>query len=367
MQRSARNIRRPIVHVVGCVTDEVFSFLRPATQALSASGREQIIVVIDDARRRDLLNKLERFAKLRVVTLSRNPVAHWQKVLQVCRELVTFNPPEAMHFHGFIACLVGASAVRRSAHKIELFYTPHSSRSHRNIKLFSSLLMLLLQSLMGESRRGAIVNSAAESSLFDDWTSSEFLESPVSEAFQTVQPREVGSPLIVSSGGQPNAQSVELFAQLAVLFGGKELSIRFKWIGSVDAISGAKFQAAGVSVYEPTCEADHASQLAGGWLYIAPRANRGFPIYLVQAMAAGLSCVAVDCPEHRSVIKDGHTGYLCATENEIIDRVAKLFDDPSLRRLHGTTAKFEAKLRFDESQFGEKLLASYSLPPKAPS
>ena len=45
----------------------------------------------------------------------------------------------------------------------------------------------------------------------------------------------------------------------------------------------------------------------------------------------------------------------------MIDRVAMLFDNPSLRQRCARAARAEAKRRFDESKFGVKLLAAYLL------
>lgn len=361
-QPSPSDFTGPVVHVVGCVTDEVFSFLGPATKTLAKAGHEQTVVMIDDLRRRHHLNSLECFAALRLVDSSWNQISQWRAVLQVCKELVAVYPPQAIHLHGLLPCLVGAWTLRKSARPVNIFYSPHASRSIGSLSPLGAFAMLLLRFLMGASRRAAIVNSASESNLFKDWNSSELLESPASDSFLKVKSREARCPLIISSGRLPSAQNIELFACLAVLLGGKELDISFNWIGPVDEILRARFQAAGVDVYDPKNDADHALRLAGGWIYIAPRANRGFPFSLVQAMAVGLPCVAVDCPEHRGVMRDGDTGYLCSTECEMIDRIAMLVDNPSLRQLRGRAAKAEAKRRFDESQFGVKLLAAYSSP-----
>ena len=53
-----------VVHVVGQVTDEVFSFLGPATGTLARSGFEQAVVMIDDARYRHHLPNLHESAEL---------------------------------------------------------------------------------------------------------------------------------------------------------------------------------------------------------------------------------------------------------------------------------------------------------------
>lgn len=356
---------QPIVHVVGYVTDEVFSFLGPAIQALASAGREQKIVMIDDLSRRHHMNSLARFAELRLVAASWNSVSQWQAVFRVCKELVTIDPPQSMHLHGLLPCLIGAWTLRRSARAVAIFYSPHASRSINTLSIFGTLAMFLVRILLGPSRRAAIVNSTMESELFKDWDSSNILESPVNAAFHKVQPEEAQHPLIISSGRLPSVQKIELFLRMAVLFGGEELSISFNWIGSIHGNLRASFQAAGVDIYDSQDDVDHASRLASGWIYIAPYAQRGFPICLVQAMAAGLACVAVDCPEHRGVIREGDTGYLCATEIDMISRIAMLIDSPSLRKLRGSAAKVEANRRFDEFKFAKKLLAAYSLPARA--
>lgn len=360
-QSSAAVLTGPVVHVVGCITDEVFSFLGPAAQALARAGREQTVVTFDDRRRSHHLSRLALCSGLRLVAPSRNPIAQWLAVSKVCKELVAVNPPQAMHLHGVLPCLVGAWTLRKSARAVAIFYSPHASRSIGALNSVGAFAMLLIRVLMGPSRRAAIVNSANEASLFKDWNSSELLESPVSEGFLEVQSHEARRPLIVSSGKLPSPRNAELFSRLAVLLGGKELGISFNWIGPVNEILRARFEAAGVRVYDPQNDVNHGLRLAGAWIYVAPRANRGFPIGLVQAMAAGLPCVALDCLEHRAVIRNGETGYLCATESDIIDRVVMLIDSPSLRHLCGKAARAEAKLRFDECKFGERLIDFYSL------
>ena len=361
-QQNQSDLYGPVVHVVGYITDEVFSFLGPATQVLAKAGRNQTVVAINDLRGRHHLNNLARCGGLRLVAPSRNPIAQWHAVLQVCKELVALDPPQAMHLHGLLPCLVGAWTLRNSSRTVDIFYSPHASRSIGTLSYLGAFAMVILRFLIGASRRAAIVNCANESSLFKDWPSSELLESPVGETYLKVQSYEARRPLIISSGRHPSARNIELFARLAVLLGGTELGISFNWIGPVDEILRAQFESAGVGVYDPQTDANHALRLAGGWIYIAPRANRGFPICLAQAMAAGLPCVAFDCPEHRAVIRHGDTGYLCATESEMVDRVAMLVDNPSLRQLFRKAARAEAELRFNEFEFGARLLVAYSLP-----
>jgi glycosyltransferase involved in cell wall biosynthesis len=85
-------------------------------------------------------------------------------------------------------------------------------------------------------------------------------------------------------------------------------------------------------------------------------------LHLAEAMAVGLPCVALDCMQHREVIRDGETGYLCKTSGDMMECIATLIDDPSLRERIGGAARLEAQRRFLQSEIGARLLHAYASP-----
>jgi len=354
-----------VVHVVGCVTDEVFSFLGPATNALARSGRDQAVVMIDDARFRRHVVSLHEAAELVLAPRMRNPLLQWQAVLRACRTTLDGGPLRAVHLHGLLPCLVGVLAVRAAGVKVPIFYSPHGSRSLGKLRALGDLVLLIFRPLLRPSRNAAIVNVPRETRAFDKWKSVELVESPVADAFFTVPRNEARHPLVVTGGRAQTARSAELLTQLAVLLSGGELRISFNWIGAVDAVSRVRLNAANVSVFDKTSDTECASRLAAGWIYVAPGGTRGFPLSLVEAMAAGLPCVVMDCAQHREVIRDGETGFLCESERDMIGCIATLIDSPSLRATIGGAARAEARRRFGESEFGARLLAAYALPEAA--
>ena len=151
-----------------------------------------------------------------------------------------------------------------------------------------------------------------------------------------------------------------------MLLGGGALQLGFNWIGPVNSVSSARLQAANVGVYEAGDDAERASRLAGGWLYVALGGNRGFPLCLAEAMAAGLPCIAIDSPFHRDMVRHGETGYLCRSQTEIIDRIAQLIDTPRLRLRMGRAARTLARERFSEATFREALLSAYQFGDEIP-
>ncbi|WP_083748810.1 glycosyltransferase [Pelomonas sp. KK5] len=347
-----------VVHVLGTLTDEVFSFLGPAAQAVARSGREQSVVMIDLAEHRHHMARLHESAELVLVPSERNPFKQWSALHQGCCTAMARGPLHAVHLHGLMPALVGAQAVRAvHAHGAPVFFSPHGSVVLGKLRSAERLL----RALISTARSSAIVNVPQESRVFEDWASSELVESPVAEVFFTRPRREARHPLVITGGRSQSPRSAELMAQLAVLLGGSDLRIGFNWIGSVDAVSKVRLNAAGVSIFEIDGDADCAARLGPGWVYVAPGPTRGFPLFLAEAMAAGLPSVAFDCVQHRELIEDGESGFLCKTQHEMIDRIAALIDDATLRHRIGQAAQATARRRFGESQFGEKILAAYAL------
>jgi glycosyltransferase involved in cell wall biosynthesis len=344
------------------VTDEVASFLGPATHALARAGREQAVVMIDEIRLRHHLASLHESAELFMAQARANPLKQWRTMRSASISAMRGGSLHAVHLHGLLPGLIGAYAARAAGVNVPMFFSPHGSRSISTLRSVGVLTSLIAKPLLRASKSTAIVNMSQEVRAFERWKSAELVESPVGEVFFEVARHEARHPLVVTGGRARSERSAELFAQLAVLLSGEDLRVSFNWVGIVDELSRVRLNAAGVSVFDVTSDAECAAKLAAGWVYLAPGGTRGFPVFLVEAMAAGLPCVAIDVPQHREIIRDGETGYLCRTEREMVERIAMLVDAPVLRQQLGTAARADAKRRFSEVDFGVRLLAAYALP-----
>ena len=350
-----------VVHVAGRVTDEVFSFLGPATHALARAGRDQAVVMIDELRFRHHVASLHGSAELKLVPRWRNPLLQWRAMRKACREALESGPLHAVHLHGVLPGLVGAQAMREARVSAPLFFSPHGSRAMGVLRGFGAAVPMLIRLLLRSASSAVIVNVRQESGAFAGWSSAQLVESPVSKLFFDAPRNEARHPLIVTGGRSQSPRNAELIAQLAVLLSGEDLRIGFNWIGTVDPVSRVRLNAAGVGVFDAVTDAECVSRLSTGWIYLAPGATRGFPVFLAEAMAAGVPCVAHDCLQHRELIRDGETGFLCKTEREMIERIAALIDNPGLRATVGRAAREQASQRFGETKFRNLLLAAYEV------
>jgi glycosyltransferase involved in cell wall biosynthesis len=351
--------QRGVLHVVGSVTDEVFSFLGPATDVIARSGAHQSIVMIDDQRYRHHVPRLHGAANVVLTPKLRNPIRQWQALRKACQAQLSIGPPAAVHMHGLMPCLACAWLIRSLAGTAAVYFSPHASRILSLLPQSAALLKWIVRT---QQRRasGAIVNMQDETRVLDNWLSTELVESPVDDIYFDQPRREAPHPLVVTGGSHQSARSAELFEQFAVLLGSQDMRIGFRWIGATDPAAQARLTAAKVEVCDIDGDADCASHLASGWVYVASGATRGFPLFLVQAMAAGLACVVFDCPQHQGVIRHGQNGFVCDSEREMIEHIAMLIDSPALRERVGAAARASARVRFGGSRFHAKLLSAYA-------
>jgi capsule polysaccharide export protein KpsE/RkpR len=256
-----------------------------------------------------------------------------------------------------------ATVIGRLNGKVPDFYSPHGSRSLQSMRTTARLLHLLTRPFLGRPEQRAIANGMSEAKSLETFQHApvRLIEAPVDDAFLGVAGKRARFHLVVTSSRSGSVRSVERFAQLAVLLGGDALRISFNWFGSVDPASLKRLQAAKVGIFDIRDEAERALRVSAGWVYVALGGGRSFPLGLVEAMAVGVPCIALDTPFHRDLVRHGETGYICRSQAEVIDRIAQLIDAPSLCKRIGLAASTEARNRFNSSTFSRALRDAYDL------
>lgn len=334
-----------VVHLVGPVTDDVFGFLGHATSALADADIEQSIVFVNCHQLHSGLLRVHASVRVVVTPPTRNPLRRWLWALKAFRHELRRGPTQGVHLYGQLPALIGTWIARRAGVAIALQHSPYGA------------IAAARPASQGNARDGKAPMPPATQPVAR-------VERPVDPDFFCVPRNEARRPLIVTGSHVGDPRSADLFAQLAVLLGGEDLGLAFNWVGSVDAATRLRLKAAQVGVFPAETVGEWASRLAAGWVYLAPGGNRGFPSLLIEAMAVGLPCVAVDTPDHRDVIRHGENGYLCRTAEEIVDCIAPLIDSQELRQQIGLAARATAEQRFGEASFRDALFAAYQLPTK---
>ncbi|MFF0423511.1 glycosyltransferase [Streptomyces sp. NPDC004520] len=107
---------------------------------------------------------------------------------------------------------------------------------------------------------------------------------------------------------------------------------------------------------------DVLGALSGASVFAQASRAEGFPITLLEAMAAGVPCAAFDCaPGVREIIRDGEDGLLARLGNtvELGARISSLISDEELRNRMGDAA-FENVKRYSADEITDRWEALFA-------
>ena len=363
---SAAALRGHTVHVVSRRTPALFNFLYLSTQSIGATDAPQTVIAIDDAFGHANLGELR--ADITVVAVP-DQASAWARSRALYNHLVDVSrrtPIAVMHLHGILPGLAGARLARQLDDRaMQVFMSPCSSRALTGRSLVEPLLLGLVRLQMQQSRQQTVVNPDLDARLMKLLASLPVraVESAAADVFFRTPHNEARRPLLISGGLDESVLPITRFIQLAVLLGDDTLDLSFNWIGPAQPRTENAFRAAGIGHFRAASAGERAQRLSAAWLWVAPHEERGFPIGLVEAMACGLPCVAYDSESHRDVLGGTGAGFLCASRDEMMRRVAELVDSPELRVRMGEAARTAAAARFSERVFARRLLQAYDALP----
>jgi hypothetical protein len=367
---SAAALRGHTVHVAGRLTPSVFNFLCLATQSIGATDGPQTVIAIDDAFGHANLGDLRSDITVVAVPDQPSPWARSRALYHHLADVSRRTRIAAMHLHGVLPGLVGARLVRQLDDRaMQVFMSPGSARAHTGRGLLEPLLLGLVRLQMRPSRPRPLSNQDLDARVMKSLAalSVRGIESAAADVFFRTPHNEARRPLLVSGCRDESALATARFIQLAVLLGDDSLALSFNWLGPAQARTENAFRAAGIGHFRAASADERAQRLSAAWLWVAPHEERGFPIGLVEAMASGLPCVACDGESHRDVLGGTGAGFLCSSQEEMMQRVAELVDSAELRARMGEAARAVAAERFSERVFARRLLQAYGqLPGTAP-
>lgn len=101
--------------------------------------------------------------------------------------------------------------------------------------------------------------------------------------------------------------------------------------------------------------------LAGASIACLPSYREGLPKSLLEAMAAGLPCVATDVPGCREAVIDGDNGLLIPVKSasSLADAIELLLRNPELAKKMGERGRARLEQEFSTRKVNEKTLALY--------
>ncbi|HTH77995.1 MAG TPA: glycosyltransferase [Ramlibacter sp.] len=175
---------------------------------------------------------------------------------------------------------------------------------------------------------------------------------------RTRGPRAADRSVVVGTAGRiSQARHPELFARVARRVAGGR--VRFVWLGGGEPQAEADLRRAGVEVSGWVPHAKLLELLAGLDIYMQPSRWEGLPVAVMEAMATGLPVVATDIVGNRDLVQHGRTGWLAASEDELVAGVMRLAGNAALRDSWGAAAREHVRSNHSTDNMMRHLYEAY--------
>lgn len=355
-----------IVHVTECLASGTLTFLVQATRELAERGVRQTVVF---SRRPDTPADVTSRFDPRVQLQELDPPSQglW-RYAQAMRATLTAHCQElediAIHLHSSKAGFIGRLALMGLRRRPRVFYSPHGLSFLNRRRPLASLLFASLEWLAARLPGTLVGCSRSEASILGRLSGrpARVLENAVDDSFLSLRPAPGPVPAVITMGRICEQKAPETFATLAARFKIAEVPARFIWIGEGDAGAEARLRAAGVEVTGWLEAADVRRLLEEATVYVQTSRWEGLPLSVLQALAAGVPCVVTDVVGNRDAVRQGITGFVAGTLEEMLMDVRRLLRDDVLRARFSQAARRDAKERFSQAAFADRLARLYGLP-----
>ncbi len=355
-----------IIHATECLAAGTLTFLAQATRELAEIGVEQAVVF---ARRPDTPADVEALFDPRITLIEIAPPRglHLHFLRDLRRALLQqMQAADAavVHLHSSKAGFLGRLALWGLRNRPASFYSPHGLSFLNRKQRLRSAVFKSLEWLGARVDTTLVGCSRSEAALLGQLgpRNARVLENAVDDSFFAVRRHEDAPPLVLSIGRVCFQKAPERFAALATRFQIAELPARFVWVGAGDADGEARLRAAGVEV-TGWVDRDTVQQLLGAAaVYVQTSRWEGMPLSVLQALAAGVPCVVNDAVGNRDAVRQGLTGFVTSSLDELLMAVRRVLQDDTLRRRMGAAARRDALERFSAASFRARLCRLYGLP-----
>jgi hypothetical protein len=347
-----------VLHLADLKDQEALETLWRTTQAIAPLGVLQVLLTFDDGLRANRTWFAPVAAEVKALRCPGLSIVGKIHALQSeFKRLSREKTLCAVHLHGVGPCLLGSRALKGSALRGRVLYSPH--RRHFGSPWTAALLGRLLRRQISAFNYGLLAASLAEAQALSKLLnrSAEVLPQPVSDIFFAAHRQESARPSILAYGS--GAGAVDVVTRLSVLLNGRDARVRFSWLGTVAGRARAQLEAAGVHLVGVADDGERTQALSCGTAFLHVSLHDDEPLAVAQAMAVGVPCLVSDMPSHRALIRHGETGFVCTSERDFVETLVLLLRHRTERGRVGEAARAEAGCRFTLRHFERAILRAY--------
>lgn len=352
-----------ILHITESLGAGVGHFLQLATRGQVAAGHE--VVLAHSIRSDTAVNELDAqfsFVAQRLVVPMVTQVSFVKDAWSVWRLLrvITQLQPDVIHLHSSKAGVLGRVAAWLSGQRPRVFYSPHGFAFLRqDVSGLKQKLFLMFERWSAKLGGTLVACSGSEAELAAQKVGHprvRLVENATDlNDVQTSTGSSDGVVRVVNAGRVCYQKAPWRFKTVAQRCA--ELSVRFVWLGDGDLAHELKLSKLQLTGW--LNRAQMAEQLTQADIFLMPSLWEGMPLALIEAQAAGVPAVVSNVVGCKDVVQHGVTGFVCDTDEELLERTQQLINDAPLRQRMGDNAAQMAHTRFAVGRMNEELLQLY--------
>lgn len=289
------------------------------------------------------------------------------KALGALRRLFAAEKPDVVHLHSSKAGFLGRLAAK-AAKVPAVYYSPHGYGFLQQDRPAASraLYRFLEKSVSGIGEIVAV--SPSEAALARELSAGRTVhticDGVIGDFDGPLTPHD--GTVVGGCGRLAAARNPSAFVNLCQRLTDSRNNLRCVWIGGGEQEKDVRRHLENMNLLTKV--------EVTGWLEPAASAARlrcldlfvhysrwdGLPNAVLEAMALGLPVVASDIPANRDAVISGETGFLAASEMELLEHCLKLIDDPALRRRMGEAGRARVQKEFSHAEGLRRLSELYA-------
>ena len=357
-----------IVHITEALGGGVAHSLSQLAKAQAADGHQVIVVYsIRPDTPVDLLpglypDPIKRRVLPMVTAIA--PSADLRALGQIYALLKAENP-DVIHLHSSKAGVLGRLAALLQGKQNRVFYSPRGFAFLReDVSPGKQKLFLNLERFASKLGGTVIGCSGTEADLARSKVGRAqtcLVENSVDlSAVPVATGSTDGRVRVVTSGRICYQKAPWRFREMAMACA--DLPADFSWLGDgdlrsdlmVNGVLPAQLEIAG---WQP--RSGVYASLANADVFVLPSLWEGMPLALIEAQAAGLPAVVSNVVGNRDVVIDGETGFVCESDEDLIQKTRLLIASADLRQKMGQSAREMAAKRFSVERMHNEMMMVY--------
>lgn len=360
-----------IVHITEALGGGVLYLLHQLIKAQVEAGF--IVTLIHSFKRetpsQEVLDALFPSPITRIVvpmTTHISPKADFRALREIAK-LLKKSQADVVHLHSSKAGVLGRLAARLVSSDAALFYSPHGfSFLKQDVSHLKRVIFFSIEAVAGLFGGKIIASCVTEGELASKVVGRRrviVVENCTDvPAFAWPKPSHTTSAQVMSAGRLCYQKAPWRFWKLSSAL--IDENAQFYWVGDGEL----RKQLENDSTYEKIqisgwVDRDQLwREMYAADILVMTSLWEGMPLVLLDAQALGLPAVVTDVVGCRDVVQNGVTGFICQTDEELIEKTQLLIRDSNLRNRMSEAARVMATERFSIQRMHNEILAAYAIP-----